>query len=166
MFKFLVNKKSTKQSLKNVSVFLKEKGYSIPHNVLLEALAKVFFVKNWNTLKAMSESDIDIPVFKEESKYIFIFKAEHDADVILDIFKTKLSQNQNFDFYIENMLFEDNTYYIYFATRKTFNNWITYLILVGDAIKNSNIKIERFEYVRHVVTVESFLPYLYLEKNR
>lgn len=160
MFKFLVNKKSTKQSLKNLSVFFKDKGYSIPHHVLLEALAKVFFVKNWNTLKAMSESNNELPLYKNESKYIFILKAKHDADIVLDIFKTILSQNQSFDFYIENMILEDNTYYIYFSTRKTFNNWITYLILVGDAIKNRNIKIDRFEYVRQVVTVENFIPYL------
>lgn len=160
MFKFLVNKKTTKQSLKNLSVFLKDKGYSIPHHILLEALAKVFFVKNWNTLKAMSETNNEIPIFKNESKYIFIFKTESQSEEILEIFKKNLLQEKKFDFYIEQLLFENNTYYIYFSTKTTFNNWITYLILVGNQIKKSNIKMDRFEYIRHVVDVENFMPYL------
>lgn len=157
MFKFLVNKKSTKQSLKNLSLFLKEKGYFIPHNILLEALAKVFFVKNWNTLKAMSERDIDIPVIKNESKYSIIFKAERDADKILEILKSTLLIKNNFvsyDFYIENIFLVNKTYHIHFATRANFNYWITYLLVIGNTIKKNNIKMEMFEYVREVNKVE------------
>ena len=56
MFKFLVNKKTTKQSLKNLSVFLKDKGYKIPRSLMFNTLSVFLGLKNWNTAQSILNS--------------------------------------------------------------------------------------------------------------
>ena len=67
---YTINKKNVKQSIQNLSRFLKEKGYDIPRNIILDAFSKSIFYKNWNTLEAITEKPQIIQYIPEKKVYL------------------------------------------------------------------------------------------------
>ncbi len=66
MKSFVVSRKNVKQAIKNVSAYLKQAGFSIPHTTLLDLTAKMFFAKNWQTLNASFDTPEERQVKKEK----------------------------------------------------------------------------------------------------
>lgn len=146
MFNFHVNHKNLKQSATNLSNFLKTKGFNIPRNIILDATSKVFFVKNWNTIEAMSKNNIE-PIKEERKKILCININLSESEVILLLNKS-MKDTSNISFYMDHHKkdLNNNDLYFYFSSNKNFNNWVTFFILFCECLKEQNIKINKMEY--------------------
>lgn len=146
MFKFHINKKNLKQSSTNLSLFLKEKGFNIPKNVIMEAIAKVFFVKNWNTIESMAKNNIE-PII-EENKKILCLKIDLSDNETISMLKKSISDTEGCCFYIDDFRKDsnNNTLYFYFCSNNEWKHWVDFVSLFTDRIKQKQINVDKFEY--------------------
>lgn len=149
-----ISLKSVKQSAANLSLFLKEAGYSIPKSVMLEAIAKVFFTKNWNTLEGKLTNSL-IDGFEQERRIIVNMEINRSKQYLLEKIEQAALESK-FKYNITNILEKDNIYQIEFDTLKTSsNNFITFWFMFEKIIKRDKVIVKNSYYWRVVKEKES-----------
>lgn len=156
-----INLKNIKQSATNLGKFLKD--YNIPRNVILEAIAKVFFFKNYNTLEAMSTKPNIIEYLNVQKRYLFEIEAQINETQLLNLFKECFTEGKA-QFNMLNFLYEKqpnnfNYFHIELDLMKSDRNILTAMFLLCEKFKKMNIGINKFDYCRVAVENESFMAY-------
>lgn len=156
-----LNLKNIKQSATHLGTFLKD--YNIPRNVLLEAISKVFFFKNWNTLQGIATKPNIIEHLNVQKRYLFEIEAQIEEKQLLSLFKDCFNEG-NAQLNIINFLSEKRTdkfnyFHIELDLMKNDRNILTGIFLLCDKFKKMNVGINKFEYCRVVVEKESLMTY-------
>lgn len=150
--------KSVKQSAANVSKFLQEEGHSIPKSTVYEIMSKVFFFKNWNTLKAKIEDPADGD-FKKESKRIVILESNCPREFLVQIMKNTMIRAKC-EAPIESISEKNGVFRIVIDTIKNYPNTLTMLILVTNNLMESPYEITKFHFWDVKQIKEDILPYV------
>lgn len=156
-----LNLKNIKQSATNLGKFLKD--YNIPRNVLLEAIAKVFFFKNYNTLEGLATKPHIIEHLPIQKRYLFEIEAEIEKPLMIKLLNESFLEAKG-QFNLINLLSEKvnektNYFHIELDLSKSDQNILTAMFLLCEKIKNMNVDISKFDYCRVVCEKESFMSY-------
>lgn len=140
MFKNL-SIKIAKQSASNLSNYLKDAGYNMPRNIILEAISKVFFFKNWNTMEGIISSPVRDDFEKTKKKTLFI-KINKDKEYLLKTFRY-CAQKANCDFEITDVKQNGSEFKIEFDfLKKGSNNFLTLIMILGPKMKEDKCEVE------------------------
>lgn len=160
-----INSKNVKQSLSNLSLYLKEKGFNIPHNVMLDGFAKALFLKNWNTLSATMQKPVSIQDIEAEYKYILEIEIDLSQSILRLIIEEAFAEAKA-TLYIDSFvcLNKDNKdetpkYQIILNLAKGSNNTLTGFMLLGEKFKSIPIIPTNMEFCRIQIQKESFMTY-------
>ncbi len=150
--------KSVKQSAANASKYLQDEGYSIPKSAIYEMLSKVFFLKNWNTLRSKLE-DSTADNFKQESKRIVIIEIDCPKSYLITLLN-EASVKANCKAPIESILEKNVVFRITFDMLKNYPNTLTMLILMTNRMVKSPYVIKQFHFWDIKQMKEDILPYV------
>ena len=152
---YTINKKNVKQSIQNLSSFLKEKGYDIPRNIILDAFSKSIFYKNWNTLEGITEKPQIIQYIPEKKIYFIELDCELNENDFLNVFK-KVFLEAKCQANINNFKSFKNSYHVEITFPNKNDNFLTAMFLLSDNLKLHNVT--RFDILRVFVEKENLLP--------
>ena len=152
---YTINKKNVKQSIQNLSSFLKEKGYDIPRNIILDAFSKSIFYKNWNTLEGITEKPQIIQYIPEKKIYFVELDCELNENDFLNVFK-KVFLEAKCQANINNFKSFKNSYHVEITFPDKNDNFLTAMFLLSDNLKLHNVT--RFDILRVFVEKENLLP--------
>ncbi len=148
--KYEISKKNIKQSTQNLINFLNKNGIIIPRNIAFEAIAKVFFNKNWNTLEAMTDNPSQIKNYKKNKTYIIEIESNCPQKELLTFVKDSFNEG-NCLFNMIDHRYNKNINYFEFDLTKNNNNIITALFILGNKIKKSKYHISRCDMVSVII---------------
>ena len=152
---YTINKKNVKQSIQNLSRFLKEKGYDIPRNIILDSFSKSIFFKNWNTLEAITEKPQIIQYIPEKKVYLIEVDCELNENDFLNVLK-KVFLEAKCQANINDFKFFKNSYHVEITFPNKNDNFLTAMFLLSDNLKLHNVT--RFDILRIFVEKENLLP--------
>lgn len=152
--KYETTKQNIKASAKNLSKYLIEQGITLPNNKILEAIAKVFFMKNWNTLEgSITNPEIAKNIVTKKS-YLIETEVDCSKETILTLFRESFHEGKcqfNLVYYKER----GNVHLIELDLTQNNNNVITALFILGDKFKQSKYTVTRMDLIRLFVEKES-----------
>lgn len=157
---YFINKKNIKQSVQNLSSFLKEKGFDIPRNIILEAFSKSLFFKNWNTLEGISSKPSIIEHLPQKKSYMIEVEGKVSREVFLDLVKTSFEEG-HCHAVMDTFLHENNCYHVEISFPGKNDNFLTSMFLLASSLKT--YQITRFDILRIVFEKESLLEAVKLE---
>lgn len=161
--KYDLSLKNIKQSAANLNNFLKEKEYNIPHNIILEAISKVFFFKNWNTLSSLSQNPQQIEYYPIQKKYIFELEASISKEEFLKMFENSFIVAKS-QCHIINVLYKEPNIHIELNTTNN-TNILTAMFILCDEMKKRNIQVKRFDFCRIECSKESFMEFFSVKET-
>lgn len=156
---YLLNKRNIKQSLQNLSTQLKEKGYNIPRHILLDALARVLFFKNYNTLDGRISSPHVIEYIPNTRFYMLEIESDISKETLLTYIYHSL-QEAKCQARVDNVIFEQGCMHVELHFDHNSNNFLTAMIHLATHCKPH--KITRLDFLRVVVERESVLGFVSL----
>lgn len=157
---YFINKKNIKQSIQNLSGFLKEKNFDIPRNILLEGFSKALFFKNYNTLEGLSSKPNIIEHLPEKKAYMIEVEASINSEKFLELFDLAL-QDGKCQATINNFVHENNIYHLEISFPKTTDNFLIAMFYLASYLKPYSVK--RFELLRILFEKESLLDAMKLD---
>jgi len=157
---YFINKKNIKQSVQNLSHFLKEKGFDIPRNIILEAFSKSLFFKNWNTLEGLSSKPSIIEHVPHKRGYMIEVEGKVSHEVFIDLIKKSFEEG-NCHVSMDNFLYEDGSYHVEISFPGKNDNFLTAMFLLASSLKPYHIT--RFDILRIIFEKESLLEAVKLD---
>jgi hypothetical protein len=151
-----INTKNIKQSASNLSNFFKEKNIDIPKSTILEAISKVFFFRNWNTLEGLSTKPQIIQHLKENKSYLIEIECSLTKNDLLSLIK-KSFLKANAHFQLDNFIHENNYSHVNINLTKSTDNFLTAMFILCENIKPYDVK--KFEFIRIIQEKESMMSY-------
>jgi hypothetical protein len=151
---YFINKKNIKQSVQNLSNFLKEKGFNIPRNIILEAFSKSLFFKNWNTLEGLSSKPSIIEHLPHKKSYMIEVEGNVPHEFFLSLIKESFEQG-NCHVSIDNFLYKNGQYHVEISFPGKNDNFLTSMFYFAASLKP--YQITRFDILRIVFEKESLL---------
>lgn len=156
--KYETTKQNIKASAKNLSNYLLEQGVSLPNNKILEALAKVFFMKNWNTLEGSITNPEKVKNIETNKTYLIETDVDCSKDTLLKLFREAFQEGKCV-FNMVNYQERGSIHLIELDLTKNNNNIITALIILGEKFKKSKYTVKRMDLVRLFTEKESLTPF-------
>lgn len=142
---YQITLKNVKKSVQNFSLFLKEKGFDIPHTTLLHAFSKALFFQNWNTLKAKLDGPQS---FEPYHNYVLQFSSKDiSPEQFFDLFLfytekadclVEVSQKRYFENGLEITFTNPNN-------KKGYSNLLTTFMMLTDVIKKQGHSVAEFK---------------------
>lgn len=151
---YFINKKNIKQSVQNLSNFLKEKNFDIPRNIIFEAFSKALFFKNYNTLEGLSSKPSIIEHLPEKKSYMIEVEANITSEKFLEIFHQSIEHGKC-EINIHNFLHENQVYHMEIGFPRTNDNFLIAMFFLASFLKPYQVK--RFDLLRIVFEKESLL---------
>lgn len=158
---YLLSLKNVKQSVSNLSEFLKNKGWDIPHTTLLHAFSKALFFPNWNTLQSQFEKP---ELFQAKNEYILRIQSDQTPKTVIDLIGEQakkadcqfiISQTQLFPDYLEIRFTNPLT----LKKGISYSNLLTLMMIMGQEIKKLNWQITFFEYWQLKIEKQSLMDF-------
>lgn len=157
---YFINKKTVKQSVQNLNSFLKEKGFDIPRNIILEAFSKSIFFKNWNTLEGMTSKPEIIQHFQEKKSYMIEVECSIQENLFLKLINDSFLEGKC-QATIENFITQDNVFHVEISFKHKTDNFLTAMFIMATSLKQYHVK--RFDLLRIVFEKENLLPAVQLD---
>lgn len=157
---YFINKKNIKQSVQNLSHFLKEKGFDIPRNIILEAFSKALFFKNYNTLEGMSSKPTIIEHLPERKSYMIEVEGNVPHTIFMQLIKDSFEEGQCHAV-INNVLYDNQTHHVEISFPSKNDNFLTAMFLLASSLKPYHIT--RFDILRIIFEKESLLEAVKLD---
>lgn len=142
-----ININNIKKSATLLTIFLKEKGFTIPRNVALEAVARVLLIKNYNTIEALAKRPRIIEYFQEEKKYFFEITINCNKETLLNLLNESFKK-ANAKVQIENLLQDKEDFSFEVDLRKDDSNILVAIMLFSQNLQTTAYQVKRFEYCR------------------
>lgn len=162
--KYDINKKNVKQSIKNLKDYFNSKGISIPHNNLLEGMAKVFFAKNWNTLEGLMTKSKSLDNIKTQKKYLIEIQINCSKLELLYLLKASFKEAKCLLNIVEYQEFEDS-HQITVDLSENNNNILTAFLILSNKLKKTDYSVKKLDIVRFFVEKESLTKLFNLSKS-
>lgn len=162
--KYEISKKNIKQSVQNLTNILNKNGIIVPRNIALEAIAKVFFMKNWNTLEGVSTDPEKIKYIEKQKLYLIEIDTNCPKEKLLDLLKISFKQG-NCLFNMTNFNNHKSLNLIELDLTKNNNNIITALFFFKENIEKTSYIINRMDMARLFSEKEN-LTELFKGKNK
>lgn len=157
---YFINKKNIKQSIQNISSFLKEKNFDIPRNIILEAFSKALFFKNYNTLEGITSKPNIIEHFPDKKAYMIEVEANISSEKFLQVFDLALEYGKC-QAHINNFVHENYVYHLEISFPKTNDNFLIAMFYLASYLKPYSVK--RFDLLRIVIEKENLLEAIKLD---
>lgn len=157
---YFINKKNIKQSIQNLSSFLKDKGYEIPRNIILEAFSKSLFFKNWNTLEGLSTKPDLINHIPEKKSYMIEVECSLSKDLFLKALNDSFSQGKC-HVNVDNFIYEEKKFHVEISFPHKNDNFLTAMFILASSLKS--YQVTRFDLLRIVFEKENLLPAVELD---
>lgn len=155
--KYETTKQNIKNSAKNLSNYLLEQGVSLPNNKILEAIAKVFFMKNWNTLEGAITNPERTKNIETKKTYIIETDVDCSKENLLKLFRESFQEGKCVFNLVEHQE-RGSIHLIELDLTKNNNNIITALFILGEKFKKSKYTVKRMDLVRMFTEKESLTP--------
>lgn len=155
--KYETTKQNIKNSAKNLSNYLLEQGVSLPNNKILEAIAKVFFMKNWNTLEGVLTNPEKAKDIVNKKTYYIETDVNCSKDVLLKMFKESFAEGKCL-FNLVDYQNRGDIHLIELDLTKNNDNIITALFMLGEKFKKSKYTVKRMDLIRQFIEKESLTP--------
>lgn len=157
MKSFVVSRKNVKQAIKNVSAYLKQAGFSIPHTTLLDLTAKMFFAKNWQTLNASFDTPEERQVKTEKVLVI---------DTSLGVLQLKalfeeIGKRANCLYSIEEIREYGSQKEFYFSVKLQNgieSNFLVFMFLLAQHLKGMQIPIKEIKLWDTRIECQDLMP--------
>lgn len=154
---YRLNKRNIKQSLQNLHNFFREKEIHIPRHILLDAIAKVFFVKNYNTLEGVITKPSIIGHIADCKVYMVEIESTLDKKQLTSLMYDAFVQAQC-SATLDMVLYENGIFHADIVFPQNSNNFLTAMLLLSDVLKKYQVK--RFELLRMTVERENLLGFV------
>jgi hypothetical protein len=152
--KYETTKQNIKASAKNLSNYLLEQGVSLPNNKILEALSKVFFMKNWNTLEgSITNPEVSKNIINKKT-YLIETDVDCSKETLLKLFREAFAEGKCL-FNLVDYQERGNIHLIELDLTKNNDNIITALFVLGEKFKKSKYTVKRMDLVRMFTEKES-----------
>lgn len=151
---YFINKKNVKQSIQNLSSFLKEKGFDIPRHLILDAFSKSIFFKNWNTLEGITSKPSIIEHMPEKRAYMIEIEGNIPSEKLLKLVKDSFEEGKC-HVVMDNFTTQDNVCHFEFSFPGKSDNFLTAMFLIASSLKP--YQITRFDMLRILFEKESLL---------
>lgn len=155
--KYEATKQNIKSSAKNLSKYLMEQGISLPQNKILEAIAKVFFMKNWNTLEGSITNPEIVNHIENKKTYLIETEVNCKKEILLQLFRDSFKEGRC-QFNLVDYKERGNVHLIELDLTSNNDNIITALFILGEKFKTSTYIVKRMDLVRLFVEKESLTP--------
>lgn len=157
---YFINKKNIKQSIQNLSSFLKDKGYEIPRNIILEAFSKSLFFKNWNTLEGLSTKPDLISHMPVKKSYMIEVECSLSKESFIKALTDSFVQGKC-HVTIDNFLYEDKKFHVEISFPNKNDNFLTAMFILASSLKPYHVT--RFDLLRIIFEKENLLPAVQLD---
>jgi len=155
--KYETTKQNIKNSAKNLSKYLMEQGISLPNNKILEAIAKVFFMKNWNTLEGVITNPEIVKTIENKKTYLIETEVNCNKEALLKLFRASFLEGRC-QFNLVDYKERNHVHLIELDLTTNNDNIITALFILGEKFKKSPYTVKRMDLVRLFVEKESLTP--------
>lgn len=152
--KYEATKQNIKNSAKNLSKYLMEQGISLPNNKVLEAIAKVFFMKNWNTLEGSITNPEIVKNIKNKKTYLIETEVNCSKEALLKLFRESFIEGRC-QFNLVDYKERDNLHLIELDLTTNNDNIITALFILVEKLKKSTYTVKRMDLVRLFIEKKS-----------
>ena len=134
-----------------------EQGISLPNNKILEAIAKVFFMKNWNTLEGVITNPEIVKTIENKKTYLIETEVNCNKEALLKLFRASFLEGRC-QFNLVDYKERNHVHLIELDLTTNNDNIITALFILGEKFKKSPYTVKRMDLVRLFVEKESLTP--------